>query len=234
MRVRRTAVLALLLLSTISCATQQGATQALWSRYQETVFDSAVYQRDHVRPLRPLTPEPDGTVLVATLTTKDGNVGDSITAGANGMWVTGVPEVKDICHGWTGDVEMRLRMLIGLPPNEQIPNMLILRANIADIFRPAPDASTSTRYPCATNADGSLPSDCGNSFPDGTTNDHYKWMAGSAFYLHQKPNGYPWTHLGYTYNWAPGADRYGASEYVIIGGKTATIVAKSTSADYCR
>jgi len=50
----------------------------------------------------------------------------------------------------------------------------------------------------------------------------------SRFYLHTIPNGYPWTHLGYTYNWAPGGDRYGASEYVIRGNAKAVIV------DTCR
>jgi hypothetical protein len=58
-------------------------------------------------------------------------------------------------------------------------------------------------------------------------------MATEVFFLHSIPNGYPWTHLGYTYNWTPGADRYGASEYVIRGGATATIVDNVPSLKYC-
>ena len=58
-------------------------------------------------------------------------------------------------------------------------------------------------------------------------------MATESFFLHTIPNGYPWTHLGYTYNWAPGADRYGASEYVIRGNAKAVIVDNATTAQYC-
>jgi len=54
-----------------------------------------------------------------------------------------------------------------------------------------------------------LPADCGNSFPDATTAAHYQWIANRVVLPSIPfPNGYPWTHLGYTYNWAPGGDRY--------------------------
>src|SRR6478609_9614002 len=67
-----------------------GETQSLWGTYERAVYDSGVYQRWNVRPLRPLTPDPNGNVLVVTLTSKDGEVGETLTAGAYGMWVTGV------------------------------------------------------------------------------------------------------------------------------------------------
>jgi len=124
-----------------------GETQALWSAYERAVYDSSVYQRWNVRPLRPLSGDEHGQVLVAMLTSRDGNVGETITAGPYGIWVTGV--------------------------------------------------------------------------------------AIESFYLHTIPNGYPWTHLGYTYNWTPGADRYGASEYVIRPRAKALIVDKAPPTVYC-
>jgi hypothetical protein len=48
------------------------------------------------------------------------------------------------------------------------------------------------------------------------------------------PGGYLWTHLGYTYDWAPDHDRYGASEYVIRAGAPALIVGNVTAEAYCR
>ena len=59
--------------------------------------------------------------------------------------------------------------------------------------------------------------------------------AASSFSLHAVPDGYPWTHLGYTYNWAPSADRYGASEYVIRKDAQYPIVVVSNVAPeaYC-
>lgn len=186
------------------------AAVALWNRYQMATFDSAVYQRWNVRPLFPLVPDPNGEVLVATLTSH-GHVPDGE------IWVTAVPEVQTICRAFSGDVEMKLRQLIGLPPDEDISHALVLRVHASDVFRPSPWPDTSTRYPCAPSPSdpATLPSDCGNAFPPNATLEHQAWIASADLSLHAVPGGYPWTHLGYTYNWAPGADRYGASEYII-------------------
>jgi len=211
-----------------------GETQSLWGTYERAIFDSAVYQRWNVRPLRPLTPDANGNVLVVTLTSKDGEVGATLPVGTYGAWVTGVPEVQTICRAFHGDVAMQLRELLGLPPDADTTRFIVLTVAASDLFRPTPDDRISTTYPCTLNPDATLPSDCGNKFPDGTTAAHYQWMAIENFYLHSVPNGYPWTHLGYTYNWAPGADRYGASEYVIRPNAKAVIVSKATVPEYCK
>jgi hypothetical protein len=213
-----------------------GETQLLWNQYERALYDSTVYERWNIRKLRPLTIAADGTVLVATLTSRDGKPGDTITAGNSGMWVTGVPEVQSICQKWRGTpdtIEMRLRQLIGLPPDAEIPRFLVLRAQSTDIFRPAVADAITTDYPCALDDAVAPPADCGNVFPSTTTPSHYQWMATASFDLHSVPNGYPWTHLGYTYNWAPGEDRYGTSEYVIRGGKTAVIIENVAAVQYC-
>ena len=206
-----------------------GETQLLWNAYERTIFDASVYQRWNVRPLRPLTTDDQGNVLVATLGSKNGDAGSTITAGAYGIWVTGVPEVQTICRGFHGDVAMQLRELLGLPPDADVPRFLVLSVAASDLFRPSPDDNITTVFPCSNPTDA----DCGNKFPSTTTASHYQWIATETFYLHSLPNGYPWTHLGYTYNWAPGADRYGASEYVIRGNAKAVIVANVPALQYC-
>ncbi len=210
-----------------------GSTQTLWNAYERAVYDSSVYQRWNVRPLRPLTPDDRGMVLVATLTSRDAKVGDQITAGSYGMWVTGVPEVQTTCRGFRGDVAMRLRQLLGLPPDADTTRFLVLSVAAADLFRPSPDDSISTRFPCKLQPDDTLPSDCGNSFPATTTPAHFQWIASETMFLHSIPNGYPWTHLGYTYNWAPGEDRYGVSEYVIRPQAKALVVENVIAEKYC-
>jgi hypothetical protein len=210
-----------------------GETQALWNVYERAVIDSSIYQRWYVRPLRPLAPDEHGQVLVAMVTSKDGKVGETMTAGTYGMWVTGVPEVQTICRGFRGDVAMQLRQLLGLPPDADVPRVLVLKVGIGDLFRPAPDDTTNTPLPCKPLPDASIPTDCGNAFPSTTTPAHYQWMAIETLYLHTIPNGYPWTHLGYTYNWSPGADRYGASEYIIRANAKGVIVDNEPSVRYC-
>jgi hypothetical protein len=203
--------------------------QVLWNAYFQSVYDSGVYQRSHVRPLYPLQPDNDGNVLVVTMGRRDGNVNDTIVSANDGIWVTVVPEVQSTCRNFT-DVTMQLRQLLGLPPDNDLPRVLVLRAKAADIFRPSPYADTMTKYPCADAVNDAT---CGNAFPSTATPAHMQWMATSSFSLHAIPYGYPWTHLGYTYNWAAGKDRYGASEYVIRAGSAATIVQKATPAEYC-
>lgn len=210
-----------------------GETQALWNAYERAVYDSSVYQRWNARTLRPLSADEHGQVLVAAVTSKDGKVGDTLTAGSHGMWVTGVPEVQAACRNYQGDVLMQVRQLLGLPPDADVPRVLVLKVGAGDLFRPAPDDSTNTMMPCKSPPDASIPPDCGNVFPSTTTPAHYQWMAVESFYLHAVPNGYPWTHLGYTYNWAPGADRYGASEYVIRANAKAVIVENVPTIQYC-
>jgi hypothetical protein len=204
-------------------------TQLLWNGYARAVYDSTIYVRYNVRPLRPLVADKDGIVRVVMLTWRDGKPGDTLTAGPLGLWVTGVPEVQTICRGFKGDIEMQLRQLLGLPPDAETDRFLVLTVKASDLFRPSPDETITTIFPCSDPS----ATDCGNAFPSTTTPAHYQWMATEVFYLHSVPGGYPWTHLGYTYNWAPNADRYGASEYVIRGGAKATIVENVTPEKYC-
>lgn len=209
--------------------------QALLAAYDRAIYDSSVYRAENLRPLRPLQPDEHGEVVVATLTSHDGTVGELLTIGGQGTWVTGFPEVQTICRKWTtGDVEMRLRQLIGLPPDAHIPRVLTFRAAAADLFRPALDPDITAPYPCEQLHEAPRPADCGNTFPAGTTTGHFAWIAEAAFSLHELPGGYPWTHLGYTYNWARGEDRYGASEYIIRPGAVVLIVGNTTPAEYCK
>lgn len=208
--------------------------QTLLATYERAVFDSAVYQSRNLRPLRPLTPDANGEVIVATATSMDGKVGELLPVKGAGVWVTGVPEVRDICRAFTGDVVMQVRQLLGLPPDAHIPRVITLRVKASDIFRPAVDPRVTTAAPCEQLHDAPAPADCGNVFPSNTTPSHYQWIATQAFELHELPGGYPWTHLGYTYNWAPNKDRYGASEYVIRAGSPALIVENVSTEAYCK
>jgi hypothetical protein len=186
-----------------------------------------VYIRWNLRKLRPLTVDANGMVTVATITSDPGTPGQWFTAHSGGTWVTGVPEVREICSQWRGtpaEIETRLRQLIGLPPDADTPWFLVFQVKATDVFRPAVSPAIDTEYPCPVDDNGVPPADCGNAFPARTSPEHYQWMAQSAFSLHAVPGGYPWTHLGYTYNWRPGQDRYGTSEYVIKPGRKACVV----------
>jgi hypothetical protein len=232
---RQIVVVLLAALALSACATaRQPRPDSLHDLYVRTVFDAAVHQRQNLRELRPLVPDEHGEVLVASFTGRDGAPGTLLTALQPGMWVTGVPEVQEKCRQFSGDVLLQLRQMLGLPPSAGLPRVLVLRAHIRDLFRPSPDPDPTTVYPCQRPHDAPIPDNCGNAFPPSTSPDHYQWMADSFVFLHQLPQGWPWTHLGYTYNWTPGADRYGASEYILRGDAVALIVENTTPLEYCK
>jgi hypothetical protein len=60
----------------------------------------------------------------------------------------------------------------------------------------------------------------------------------AAAYVMDNPKGpgYPYTRLGYTYDWAVDAraSHYGASEFVVAPGSTARAVRITATDDYCK
>jgi hypothetical protein len=219
--------------TTTAPAVAPSTLSSLDAAYQHAIYDSSVYQSSNLRRLKPLMADPDGSVLVTSLTSYNPST-PMITTRPDGMWVTIVPEVQALCRAFPpGDLLMQLRELLGLPPDAAPTRFLTVRAKASDIFRPALDADPTTTYPCASTTTPP-PADCGNLFPSTTTPYHYQWIATATFNLHKIPGGYPWTHLGYTYNWTPGSDKYGASEYIIRGDTVVPVVANVPYAEYCK
>jgi hypothetical protein len=210
--------------------------------YADAMYQAAMYEARNVLPLVPAVPDPAGMVRVVSLKSGAWSPGDTtLTAD---VWVTVVPEVRDSCDDWAQDEQaMRLRQLLGLQPTQPVAYFMEMTVPATSLFRPAADPSISTSTLCDT----ALNPDCGLQFPNGVSPAHVAWMANQMLSSWKLPNGYPesgvgewqrlgypWTRLGYTYNWHPGSPRYGASEYVIRPGTRVTVTSVSTIADYCR
>jgi hypothetical protein len=205
----------------------------LVKRFNEAIADAAVYRHRNLRRLRPLVFDPaTGRASVTTLTSDRYRLGT--TTLPEDVWVTGDGEVRRRCR-CRRRPGMFLRQLLGLHPNSPIWHFVTLSVSRADVFRPAVDPDTTTRWPCRNPRAAS----CGQIFPTSTPVSHLIWMANqmAAAWEIATPlarDGYPWTRLGYTYNWRPGADRYGASEYVLREGATVTVTAVTPYRRYCR
>lgn len=210
--------------------------------YAHAMYQSAQYEARHVLPLVPALPDAEGMVHVVTVKTAAWPLRD--TTLANEVWVTVVPEVRDSCDDWAEEETlMRLRQLLGLQPSYPAAWFIEMRVPAASMFRPAADPAISTRTLCDT----SLNADCALSFPAGVDPAHVRWLADKMLSTWKLPNGYPvsgvddrdrlgypWTRLGYTYNWHPGSSRYGASEYVVRPGTRAVVTSVVSRQDYCR
>jgi len=208
-----------------ACATTSPAPQPL--TYDGSIYQAAVFRPENLRQLKPVVPDANGKVIVTTVKGPGTwNTGQLTLKGP--VWISLVPEVKDKCHGYAGDLAMFLRQTLGLQPAQPVAQFVTMEVDATSLFRPTPDPRTDTVYPCL---DPVAKTDC-NVFPPNVDPAHKQWMA-ETFLTLQIPNGYPWTHLGYTYNWGPG-DRYGASEYLVRGGSNVIVREVTPIADYCR
>lgn len=199
--------------------------------YQRAVYAAAVYRAEDVLPLKPAVADPSGALRVVTYTTYPGYKVDTMTLQVE-LWVTLVPEVRDSCATFGSEPDERLHQLLGLPPVKpgEVRKFVEMTVSPADVFRPASDPAIGTGWPCANHG---AAAQCGNAFPDSVAPSHVRWIADRVFSQWQEPNGYPWTRLGYTYNWHPGSPRYGASEYVIRRGSRVRVTSITPVPDYC-
>ena len=221
MRMRGRCVV-LLLLCSAACAARSVPVPSGDAAYDAAIRDAAVFTESRVYPLRAV-PRGANVVDVVTWTAyPDSYKQTTVTLGFGDVWVTLEPEVRERCARFdAGTRTERLQQLLGLPKTAQPRMFVSLRVNVPDMFRPCPDADVFTTT-CAAQ-------------PASATSEHLAWMARQSFTAAQVPGGYPWTRLGYTYDWSPDADfRYGASEYVIRQNAVVQVIGvPQSSDDYC-
>ncbi len=175
---------------------------------------------------------------VAKLKTRDGAWVDEAL---DEIWVTVVPKLQSFCrafakthHATTDELKLRLEQRLGLPPGANkstMVEMIVENPSTADhIFRPCADSSvwTSTCH-------------LGRPVEDGITAQHRDWIYRQYYmsFAVAHPDPYPWTSLGYTFDWASdetGRSRFvraGESEFVIPRKAPIAIQSATPTAEYC-
>lgn len=144
------------------------------------------------------------------------------------IWVTVAPELQTLCQtkkfGKQEGVNLRLKQLLGLPPTTEKNYFVEFWVKPEDLFRPCPDAEIND-------------TSCDIGFPKNVSKEHKSWINDlriASYYNLEWDKNYPWTELGYTYDWHPKSkDNIGLSEFVI--GKNKDIVVKGfhTTGAYC-
>lgn len=154
------------------------------------------------------------------------------------IWVSPAAQLQQFCASFTqdltaGQVILKLQQLQGLPPQtgQDACTWQILQVTVDDpqvpaqFFRPCPDPDPTTKGPCPADFEPDDPQ---------VTDAFAAWMAGQAFSSWQVPSGYPWTHLGYTYNWDPAASSIvGTSEYVIPQSSPVQVLGQVPAVELC-
>ncbi len=118
-------------------------------------------------------------------------------------------------------LDMRLKELLGLPPNVNKNCWIEFWVNAKDLYRPCKD----------NNIDDNA---CGVDFPANADSSYIKWWNDYHTNSYNNPNlysNYPFSGLGYTYDWFPrNKTHIGLSEFCI--NKNATIYVKGYAATY--
>lgn len=239
-RLNKIWVLAIVLTAAVisSCSSQQAHLQeaSLQDVYHRAIEDARIAEPDEIctnlvaivgyNKNLAWEGEPGRSrVLVVTWTSWEGynsEVGQSVN-GTREVWVTTVPELKEFCakNRLSGDaLTLRLEQLLGLPPGNGKKWLVEIWANPDDLFRPSPD-------PEITDHEAEL------NFRKDISAEYARWF-NSLEEQSYGEKGYPWTRLGYTYDWGNPASEIGLSEFVIKAGASVTVHSVSSTGDYCK
>lgn len=139
-------------------------------------------------------------------------------------FVTVVPDLRDwYMHNKVDSVQLDLRLkeLLGLPPNVNKNCWIEFWVKASDLYRPCKDNSIADNY-------------CDVDFPANTDSSYITWWNDYHTNSYNNPNlysNYPFSGLGYTYDWAPtNRSHMGLSEFCI--NKNASVYVKGYSATY--
>lgn len=207
--------------------------------FRNAVMDAATAEPAEIsRDLRAVTPWEPGLVtrgegdqaqvLVVTWTSYTGYdalVGQP-TVATRDVWITLAPDARTFCrrHRMPADrMTLRMEQLLGLPPGNGKTRFVEFWVSPDDLFRPSPD-------PTVTDREAEL------DFPRSTLfaavePAHIDWF-NNLRATSYGPDGYPWTRLGYTFDWKRGSGEIGLSEFVIRAGATVEVNAVILNRDF--
>jgi hypothetical protein len=162
-------------------------------------------------------------------------------------YVTLAPELKNFFKDKTVTT-MRIAQLLGLPPTDATNKACILEMWVSpgDLFRPSPDpevtdqvaeiafpgdnkyGSRFRQYSTSELVYADMPCDTtqcpsciiGNGWSECGFTTYENYIKNRKKYIYTIAKPYPWTSLGYTYDWGDSINHVGLSEFVLNGKKS--------------
>ncbi len=201
--------------------------------YNESINISMVPNRAVVNDLTPIIysnqdlikqgVEGNWTVLMVTWTKYDSSypLGHNLSTWWGETWVTVAPELQGFFRqnvDRNTNLSLRAAQLLGLPPACNNQYFVEMYVHPADLFRPSPDNEIND-----TSASLTMPQNINATYKS--------WFDGniiSSYY----PKKFPWTRLGYTYDWGNPTTGEGLSEFVLKKNATVLVHSVSTTEAY--
>lgn len=165
------------------------------------------------------------SVLVVTWTKYASSypINETVTTSWGETWVTAAPEIKVFFKDHVNpdtNATVRAAQLLGLPANTSNSYFVELWVNPQSLFRPSPDNEITDTTAALT-------------FPSNATADYKVWFNNNIIYSYY-PMKYPWTRLGYTYDWGNTTNHVGLSEFVLRQNSTVTVKSVTPTTEYLR
>ena len=156
--------------------------------------------------------------------------GDSITNTWGESWLFIPSQMKSRIgqsFNASSDTVMRICQLLGLPPKNSRSN-----THIAEIWVPASRLNRPAGNPSITTTTASA------DLIESVTPAYESWFNNYIIYAYyhtltsETDFHYPWTRMGYTYDWAPEAKKVGLSEYVLQASTGCWVEKVRTASEY--
>lgn len=207
----------------------KGETADLDVLYKAAVRDAAFADEDEILPLVSLTPEDkmttwdsEGRVLLCTWHNYPDSYpeGKDVTIEWGYVWMFTDKEIasyKDELKK-SKDPETRLKQLIGLPPDCDYTTVTGFWVSPENVIRPA----------YRTEVDSGKMT---TSFDENVDADFKKWFDGNIIDSYFD-DFYPWTRLGYTYDWADNDSEYGLTEFLVSDKAEVKVEFTDTTAEF--
>jgi hypothetical protein len=214
-----------------------------WNAYEHAVNAARLPRMSGIGKTL-VTIAPDQPVKVVAWERKDQadhlktDSGEWVRTASSETWVTVEPYLQEFCRAFVRDhrpdetiLTRRLEQRLGLAPASSKAYFVRMRLDhpgAGVIFRPCVD-------PAADHAV------CSVGPPAKASPAHRQWFYQQYYSSYGKSliSEFPWTALGYTFDWAPGTEnaspfqRTGESEFVIHEGAPIEILEAVTTSQYC-
>lgn len=140
-------------------------------------------------------------------------------------WITTVPEImgflKKSHFNTQSDLHLRIAQRLGMPPDSKNDYFVEFWVYPENLFRSTPD-------PEITDHEAEL------YFPSTASQKHISWFMNEIKnkYDTSSTSAFPWTRLGYTYDWANPIQPIGFSEFVVDTSSLVTVKRILSSWEY--
>ncbi len=211
---------------------QASAPPSVQELYRRAVVDAMTIEPAEILPLvsiaedAPLCSWKDGKTLLLTWHRYPDSYipGQEFTLSYGAVWTFTDKEIRkrfreEKERGVT-DWDTRLRQLIGVPPDREYTHVTAMWARPEDILRPG----------YAWRLDQTVGA---GSFSEKPGDEYKAWFDGNIIWSYFD-SAYPWTRLGYTYDWGAGGNDYGLSEFLIRKDAVVNVEFTLTTEEFTR